>query len=281
MIARHFGTLWYVAWFAMALALGYVVARSGGSDERQWIGAALAVACGLFFAWLAKLGRRLSQERYTVRVELHEFRFTWLWTMIWFGGALIGGWALAEELWVDYMQDGTIMLLGAGGILAGGWFARMAGRKHEHLRVDLAAGVAEYVGATKTVACPLPDIGRWDVVTYKQRLTHRHRTELADWYKLVAPGFPGITFADMPYPDGMRRLQAKLQAELDALRDIAAVRRVLADTPTDGANLRAGPALRDAVRAVVADPQPALRALLRDPDAEIRHKAHSLYAAQR
>ena len=276
MIARSFGTLWYVAWFAMAVGLGYLVAGSGGGEERVWIGAAVAVLCGPLFAWLAKVGRQLSQERYTVRVELHEFRFTWLWTMVWFGGALIGGWALAEELWVDYHQDGSVMLLASGGILVGGWFARMAGRKHEHLRVDLAAGVAEYIGARAPIACPLPDIGRWEVVTYKQRLTHRHRTQYSDWYKLVAPGFPGITFADTPYRSGIVRLQTKLQTQLDALRDVAAVRRVLADTPTHGANFRAGPDLREAVRAVVDDPQPALRALLRDPDADIRERARAL-----
>ena len=269
------GLLWYVAWHAAVLAVGWILATAHAGEPGVYLGAGIAVIAGPAFAQLSKLARRLSVERYSVRVELYDFRFTWVWTTFWFGGSLVAGWAVADALFASYNMDISILLAGILGMLAGGWFGRIAGRKHEHLRVDINAGVVEYVGG-KTVACPLAELGRFEIVKHKEPydIRKRHRTE---WFRLVAPGLPDVLLANSVYPKGVERLRARLQARFDELRDISAVRRVLAET-TDGTSYR-GVNLRDALRAAVDDParlRGALTALAADPDPEIQRKARAL-----
>lgn len=266
--------LWYLAWHATVLAIGWMIASANRGEEGVWVGAAIAILGGPAFTQLAKLARRLSTERYCVRVELHEFRFAWIWTTIWFGGSLIAGWAVADQLFFTYNVESSILAMGVAGMVVGGRFGRMAGRHHAFLRVDVAAGVVEYAGGGQPIAVPLAELAPFEVETYRKPYrTSRHNPA---WYRLRTPSLPNVVLADSVYPGGVQRLRAMLQTELDRLRDLAAVRRVLAETPTEGATYRAGPALADAVRAVVDDPRPALRALRRDPDDEIRKRAHAL-----
>ena len=267
--------LWYVTWHVTVLVVGWSIASAHHGEEGVWVGMAVAIAGGPAFAWFSGVARKLAVERYSVRVEVHEFRFTWIWMTIWFGGSSIAGWAVADQLFVSYRVEESILLMGIAGMLVGGWFARMAGRHGACLRVDLAAGVVEYVGGDKPIAVPIASFKPFVVEKYRKPYRMRHNP---DWFRLRTDSLPNVVIADSVYPGGVNRLQAKLQARIDELRDVAAVRRILAETPGVGSDFRAGPDVRDAIRAAVADPAQALLALRSDPDAEIRARAHALAA---
>lgn len=279
MTRRAVDILWYATFYVIALGAGWAIASTNAGEQMVAMGLGAAVIVGPVLAQLSKLARKLSVDKHSVRVELDDFRFTWIWTTIWFGGALIGAWAVMDQVFYTYNVQASILALGTGGLLVGAWFARVAGRKREYLRVDLAAGVAEYCGWGKTLACPLGELGRFEIQTYRRvNNSSRGRTS-EDWHRLTVPGFPDREITDSVYPGGVRRLQARLQRQLDDLRDVSAVRRVLAETPTDGSTYRAGIGLEDAVKAAVEDPArraAALRFLERDREGEIAARARSL-----
>jgi hypothetical protein len=138
--------LWYAAFASVALVAGWAIAATNAGEQMAWMGLAVTVIAGPLFAQLSRLARRLSVDKHSVRVELDDFRFTWMWSTIWFGGALIAAWAVMDQLFYTSNVQPKIITLGTVGLGAGAWFARVAGRKKEYLRVDLAAGVVEWAG---------------------------------------------------------------------------------------------------------------------------------------
>ena len=153
-------------------------------------------------------------------------------------------------------------------MILGGLFARIAsGPSSRYLRADVSAGVIEYVNGAETTSCSLDELGPLDI------------TEKSRWYHLTAPGLPNRVLYDALTAKDVQNLHAQLQVQLDGLHDQSAVRRVLAETPTDGSGFRAAPDLFELVRAAVDDPRrlhAALVALENDRDVEVGRKAAEL-----
>jgi hypothetical protein len=117
------------------------------------------------------------------------------------------------------------------------------------------------------------------MITYRRPNIGNRHGHNPEWHRLIVSGFPGREIADSVYPGGVKKLQLRLQRQLDDLRDIARIRRVLAETPTEGSTYREGKSLADAVRDAVEDPQRrqiAIAYLTRDADVEIQNKARAL-----
>lgn len=271
--------LWYLVFHGVVFAIGTAIASTNAGERMVWTGMAITVVAGPLLAQFSKLARKLTVDKHAFRIELDDFRYAWLWSTIWFGGALIAAWALADQIFFTSRIEMSILALATAAMLVAGWFARIAGRKKAYLRVDVAAGVVESVDST-TLAVPLAELGTFAIETYRRPNIGRGHNP--DWYRLVVPGFPKRVFADSVYPGGIQKLQARLQRQLDELRDVSAVRRALAETPAIDQNYRAGSSVAEAVAAAVADParrRAALTFLTRDPDGEIQTRARATLAA--
>jgi len=89
---------WYAVFYAFTGIAGWALAHTNSGEQNVWTGMVIAVIAGPLFAQLSKLARRWTVDKHSVRVELDDFRFSWLWSTFWVGGALIGAWAVADQL---------------------------------------------------------------------------------------------------------------------------------------------------------------------------------------
>lgn len=270
---------WYVIFYLAAFVAGGLIASTNAGERMVWTGLIVAVIGGPLIAQLSKLARRLDRDKHTVRVELALYRFTWVWSTIWFGAALIAAWAVVDQFLYTYFFQNIIMLIASVSLIVAGWFARLAGTSSTYFRVDVAAGVVEYVGGAKPMSCALDELGAFEIEEVRRPRTTTHGVNPL-WYQLTIAGFPGRLFADDVYPTNVTRLKTHLEERFRELRDLAAVRRVLAETPS-GADYR-GVSLDDALAVAVEDPgrrRIALAALTRDLDPEIRARASGIAPA--
>ncbi len=279
-VRRYVGTLWFAVWLATVLGVAYVLVRASDGEATVWLGLGISIVGGAAFAWLSSVARRVQQERHAVRIDLRTWRSVPVWTALWFGCALVAGWALVDDALASSRHEPMSLVLGAGGVALAGLFARIAGRARRYLRVDVPAGVVEYVGPEGVIACSVEELGRFEITKHVPPYTgRRHRSV---WHRLVAPGLPNIVLFESLDHARVMALQAAVQRRIDELADTSAVRRVLATTSTHDVAFRAAPDLAAAACKVVEDRErlgAALVALERDPDAEIGRTATAVRVA--
>jgi hypothetical protein len=282
-IRRHFKTIWRLAWTAAAFGGAYAIEYVAvPAPDRPFVGFGLAVVVGLVFTWFARVGREAQHERGFIRIDLHGYELVPLWCAIGYGISVGGAWALLDELHALSHGESLIILLGAAGIVVGGGIARLSSGGKDYLRVDIAAGLVEFVGRGRTDSIPLDAVGTLAIVEYVSPHDKRYPSRRTKWYRLVSPALsetPDAYLFESVYPKSVESVRARLQPRLDRLRDASALRRVLAETPTIGTDFRAGPGLLETAQRAVADPEHRKRALWvleGDPDPEIRRRARAL-----
>ena len=105
---RYYTAVWFLLWFGTLIAASLVLVRVHENDVP--LGFAFALLGGQFFARVASFARGRLRERGMVRLYLQSWSLAPLWCTLWFGGALIGGWAFVDDLYSRSHQDSSALL---------------------------------------------------------------------------------------------------------------------------------------------------------------------------